>query len=290
MKRATFGAIVLSFSLGNSDLAAGAQQLPNRGGSFRFAVIGDSGTGGKRQYEIGSLLEEYHKTLRFQTVLMLGDNIYGADTPKDFQNKFELPYKALLDSKVKFFASLGNHDSPRQSSYKLFNMDGRRYYTFKPHDDVRFFALDSTAMDKPQLEWLEKELSGSGSDWKIAYFHHPIYSSGARHGSDLALRTALEPLFQKYGVSLVLAGHDHFYERTKPQGGIHYFVIGGSAKLRVGNVRPSSLSEKWFDQDNSFALMEIDGDTAHFQAISRAGATVDGGSFMRVSGANLKSK
>src|ERR1051325_7788766 len=141
MNRASFGVIVIFFGLGSLGSAARAQQLPNQAGSFRFAVIGDSGTGGKRQYEIGALLGEYQKTLRFQTVLMLGDNIYGSDTPKDFQNKFELPYKEILDAKVKFFAALGNHDSPRQSSYKHFNMGGRRYYTFKPHDDIRFFAL-----------------------------------------------------------------------------------------------------------------------------------------------------
>jgi hypothetical protein len=276
MKRATAITLVLFFSLG-----AWAQQPSNRADSFRVAVIGDSGTGGKAQYEVGALLSQYQKTFRFQTVLMLGDNIYGSDTAKDFQHKFELPYKALLDSGVKFYAALGNHDSPTQASYKLFNMDGRRYYTFKPRDGIRFFALDSSMVDKPQLQWLEKELAGSGSDWKIVYFHHPMYSSGAKHGSDLALRAVLEPLFVKYGVSVVLAGHDHFYERIKPQRGIYYFVIGGAAKLRVGNVRRTPLTEKAFDQDNSFVLMEIDQDTLHFQAISRTGSIVDTGSINR---------
>jgi len=76
MNRATAITLVLFFSLG-----AWAQQLSNRADSFRFAVIGDSGTGGKAQYEIGALLSQYQKTFRFQTVLMLGDNIYGSDTP-----------------------------------------------------------------------------------------------------------------------------------------------------------------------------------------------------------------
>ncbi len=278
MKRAAALAIFLFFSFG-----AAAQQLPNRAGSFRFGVIGDSGTGGTRQYTIGALLGEYQKSLGFQTVLMLGDNIYGRHRPKDFRKKFELPYQALLDAGVKFHAALGNHDSASQTFYKPFNMEGRRYYTFSPREGIRFFALDSTFMDKPQLEWIEKELAGSGSGWKIVYFHHPIYSSGARHGSDLPLRAVLEPLFVKYGVSLVLAGHDHFYERIKPQQGIYYFVIGGSAKLRARNVRRTPLTAKAFDLDNSFAVMEIDRDTLHFQAIGRKGATVDFGSFERVS-------
>ena len=228
-----------------------AQQLPNREGSFRFAVIGDSGTGARPQYEIGQLLASYQQQYLFKTVLMLGDNIYGSDSPADFVKKFELPYKSLLDSGVKFYASLGNHDSPRQATYKLFNMDGKRYFTFRPKLGIRFFVLDSTLMNRPQLEWIEKELAGSGSDWKIVYFHHPLYSSGARHGSDLPLRSALEPLFVKHGVAMVLAGHDHFYERIKPQQGIHYFVIGGSAKLRAGNVQRTSLTAKAFDRDLS---------------------------------------
>ena len=258
-----------------------AQSLPNHPDSFFFAVIGDSGTGARPQYEVGKVLASFQKTSPFKTVVMFGDNIYGSDTPRDFERKFELPYKSLLDLGVKFHAALGNHDSPRQTGYKPFNMGGKRYYTFKPKSGIRFFALDSTLMDKAQLEWLEKELKDSGSEWKIAFFHHPLYSSGARHGSDMGMRNLVEPLFVKYGVALALAGHDHFYERIKPQQGIQYFVAGGSAKLRAGNVRRTSLTAKAFDTDLSFVLMEIDGDTLHYQAVSRKGATVDSGSFER---------
>jgi 3',5'-cyclic AMP phosphodiesterase CpdA len=258
-----------------------AQQLPNFSDSFRFAVIGDSGTGARHQYEVGALLAKHHQTFPFKTVVMLGDNIYGDDSPRAMERKFEIPYKPLLEAGAKFHASLGNHDSPKQVSYKPFNMDGKRYYTFKPHDDVRFFALDSTSMDQQQMEWVEKELAASGSDWKIAFMHHPLYSSGARHGSDVPLRDVLEPLFIKHKVSLVLAGHDHFYERIKPQKGIYHFVAGGSAKLREGNVRRTALTAKAFDRDNSFVLMEIRKDTLYFQTISRNGDTVDSGSFDR---------
>src|SRR6266540_2083419 len=128
--------------------AAFAQSLPNRPGSFRFAVIGDSGTGLKPQYQVGERLASYLESLRFETVLMLGDNMYGSDSPKDYARKFELPYQPMLKAGVKFHASLGNHDSPRQAAYPLFNMGGKRYYTFRPHRNIRFFALDSTYMDK----------------------------------------------------------------------------------------------------------------------------------------------
>lgn len=254
---------------------------------FRCAVIGDTGTGGKAQYEVAARLADLQKRLLFQSVLMLGDNLYGGQEQKDFRTKFEMPYARLLEAGVQFHAVLGNHDSPSQQNYKPFHMDGRRYYTFKPQSGIRFFGLDSTRFDDAQRAWLEQELAQAGDDWKVVFFHHPIYSSGARHGSDLPLRAALEPLFVKHGVSLVLSGHDHFYERMKPQKGVHYFVAGGAAKLRPGNARRTAITAKAFDRDNSFLLLEFDGDVLHFQAISRTGETIDEGSIPKA-GANYQ--
>ena len=112
-----------------------------------------------RQYEIGEQMPNWYDRFQFPFVVMMGDNIYGSDRPQDFVKKFEAPYKALLDKGVKFYATLGNHDSREQRYYKLFNMDGKLYYTFKaPKEDVRFFALESTYMDPDQMKWLEDEL------------------------------------------------------------------------------------------------------------------------------------
>ena len=156
-------------------------ELPNNPGSLRFAVIGDSGSGGKAQYEVAGQIAAYRKMFPFEFVLMLGDNLYGREEPRDYEEKFEHPYKPLLDAGVKFYASLGNHDNPNERFYRQFNMNGERYYTFKPQGGIRFFALDSNYMDQKQLEWFEKQLMNSGSEWKICFFHHPIYSSGQRH-------------------------------------------------------------------------------------------------------------
>ena len=256
--------------------------LPNRPDSMRFAVIGDSGTGGGEQYELARIMAQYRQAFPFELVIMLGDNLYGRERPRDYEKKFEIPYKPLLESGVKFYASLGNHDDANQVNYKLFNMNGQRFYTFKPKADVRFFALDSNYMDRKQLEWLEKELKGSDSKWKIAFLHHPIYSSGGRHGSDLELRKVLEPLFLKYGVDAAFAGHEHFYERLKPQQGVAYFISGAAGKLRRGNIRSTGMTAKGYDQDRSFMLIEIAGDALHFQAINRKGETVDSGAYQQV--------
>ena len=252
--------------------------LPKKEGSVRFAAIGDSGTGGGAQREVAQRIAAVHKMYPFEFVIMMGDNLYGGESAGDYRRKFEEPYKPLLDAGVKFYAALGNHDDPAQRMYKPFNMGGERFYSFKaPKGSVRFFALDSNYMSKEQLAWLEKELSASDSEWKIPFFHHPLYSSGEKHGSDTVLRDQLEPLFVKYGVDVVFTGHEHFYERIKPQKGITYFISGNSAKLRKGNIGSSEITAKGFDQGYAFMVIEIAGDEMYFQTIDAGGRTIDSG-------------
>ena len=255
--------------------------LPNKPGTLKFAVIGDSGTGDSNQYRLAKVFSDMRRKFQYEFVIMAGDNMYGSQKASDYTKKFEIPYKPILDEGIKFYAALGNHDQPNQANYKLFNMNGKRFYTFRPKAGVRFFALDSNYMDKEQLDWLEKELAASGSDWKIPFFHHPLYSSGSTHGSDMALRDQLEPLFLKYSVDVVFSGHDHFYERIKPQKGIQYFVSGGAGKVRRGDLQDEGLMAKGFDAGYHFMLIEIDGDQMHFQVISDLGKTIDSGIVLR---------
>jgi len=252
--------------------------LPNRDGSFKFGVLGDFGTGDPPQYELADQMVKLHQRFKYDHIVLVGDNLYGSERPQDFVNKFERPYKPLLDAGVKFYASLGNHDAREQRYYKLFNMDGKLYYTFSPKANIRFFVLESTYPVPEQIQWVESELKASSSDWKIAYFHHPLYSSGDRHGSDLRLREVLEPLFVKYNVTVVLTGHDHFYERVKIEKNIAYFVVGSGGQLRKGNIdRGSGITARGFDTDLAFMAAEIAGDEMYFNVISRVGQTVDSG-------------
>lgn len=257
--------------------------FPNAEGSLKFAVLGDFGSGSAGQYETATRMAETHSTFPFEIVLLVGDNLYGAERAQDFRTKFEVPYGLLLEAKVKFYASLGNHDSRAQRHYEHFNMGGKLYYSFKaPRQDVKFFVLETTYPEPDQIKWLEAELKASTEKWKIAYFHHPLYSSGGRHGSDEQLRESLEPLFVKYGVSIVFSGHDHIYERIKPQQGITYFVTGSGGMLRAGGFRPNlPFSAKVNADTMVFLVAELLGDTMHFKAISREGTLVDEGSITR---------
>ena len=257
--------------------------LPNREGSLKFAVLGDFGTGDREQYQLADQMSKLHMRFPFEIVILVGDNMYGGERASDFRRKFEIPYRPLLEGGVKFYASLGNHDARNQRNYKLFNMDGKLYYSFKgPKQDVRFFALESTYPVPEQMTWVKDELQSSREDWKIPFFHHPLYSSGDRHGSDLELRATLEPLFLQHGVSVVFTGHDHFYERVKPQKGIVYFVVGNGGKLRAGNIdRSTGLTAKGFDTDLSFLAAEIIEDELTFNVVARNGQVVDSGVITR---------
>jgi hypothetical protein len=257
-----------------------AADLPLKPNSVRFAVIGDGGTGGKAQYDVARQMEEFRKRIGFDFVIMLGDNIYGGERPVDLKQKFEDPYKPLLDAGVRFYASLGNHDNPNQRFYKPFNMGEKRYYSFR-RGNAEFFALDSNYMDPQQLGWLNNALRDSGAAWKICYFHHPLYSDGKYHGADIDLRIRLEPVFRSSGVRVVFSGHEHLYERMLPHSGIYYSVLGNSGELRVHDLKQSSDVARGFDTDRAFMQVEIAGDQLYFQTISRAGQTVDSGEIDR---------
>ncbi len=253
--------------------------LPNRPDSLKFLVLGDFGTGESGQYALAQEMAKFYKTFPAQLAILVGDNLYGSERPQDFEHKFETPYKALLDAGVKFYASLGNHDSREQRYYKLFNMDGKLYYSFKaPKQDVRFIALESTYPVPEQIAWLEQTLKDAKEAWKIVFFHHPLYSSGKTHGSDVKLRETLEPLFIKYGVNVVFTGHDHIYERIKPQHGIQYFVSGSGGQLRKGDYTPNEpFSAKVYADAQVFMAVEIFETEMVFNAVSRAGTIVDSG-------------
>jgi predicted phosphodiesterase len=263
--------LVLSAS-GAADFA-----FPLQANSVRFAVIGDFGNGGPLQLDVARQMVKSRAVFPFEFVIMLGDNLLTGSQPADFDKDFAVPYKPLLDAGVPFYAALGNHDTTNERFYKPFNMNGANYYTYKK-GHVHFFVLDSNYMDPKQTAWVETELRGAGTgDWKICYFHHPLYSSARTHGPATDLRKVLEPLFVKYGVDVVLAGHEHVYERVLPQKGVYYFTEGASGELRSGDLAPSTITAKGFDADRSFMMIEIAGDDLYFQTTSRTGAAVDSG-------------
>jgi 3',5'-cyclic AMP phosphodiesterase CpdA len=249
----------------------------------RFAVIGDWGTGDHDGVGTARQMFAAHQRTSFDFIIAAGDNIYPNGSGRYFGKHFEQPFAGLLKDQIKFYAVLGNHDVDEgrqdQCQYPLFNMGGQNYYKFaRSNGMVEFFMLDSTDFDRTQMTWLENSLRESRAKWKIAVFHHPIYSSGKKHGSAVGLRKQLEPVFTRYGVNVAFSGHDHIYERTKPQQDIQYFVTGAGGKSRRGDVdMGSSIRAASFDEDNHFMLVELDDRQLSFQAISETGTVLDSG-------------
>jgi len=271
-------------------LAPNTLTLPNARSSIKFAVIGDSGRGSKEQHDVAARMNEYRARFDYKFVIMVGDNIYeGAASEDDYRLKFEEPYRALLGAGVKLYASPGNHDDTNEIFYKPFNMDGHRYYTFVPPVDpltrwdtrVRFFALDSTYVTREQVQWFDRESTQSKADWKIAFLHHPLYTSGRYGLAARAIRFGLESSFVSGGVNVVFSGHEHIYERAELQQGILYFISGGAGSLREGDAAASPIIARAYDRDYHFMLVEIDDDNLSFQAINRVGVTVDAGTLRR---------
>ena len=269
-------------------LAGGVAALPqNNPKTLSFAAIGDTGDGSKAQYAVAKQIDAYRQKTPFDFILMLGDNIYGGGKPKYFKAEFEDPYKDLLAAGVKFYAVLGNHDvleADYHVKYKDFNMGGKRYYNFVKGIEgadrlIEFFALDTnaeTALDQPQLDWLTKALADSKARWKVAFMHHSLFSSGKMHPPYLGMRNQLHPLFIKYKVNLVLAGHTHVYERIKQQDGVQYITEGSSGKIMRNNlVKGSPLTAYGNDQQQAFLLVHVTTKDLTVEAISMDGKQFD---------------
>jgi 3',5'-cyclic AMP phosphodiesterase CpdA len=231
---------------------------PRRGSSapFTFAAFGDFG----KQTESQQRLRDQMVRDSFRFLVTTGDNAYDAGRYTEFDTKVFQIYGSLF-SKVAVFPTLGNHDYATSNGapyLDLFSLprnawrasDQERYYSFD-YGNVHVVALDTntplnttdSAAGDDMFDWLRDDLSRTTQPWTIAVVHHAPYSTGA-HGSDSRVRSKLVPIFEQYGVDLVLSGHDHIYQRTKPlragqvtpvgQGGIVYVVTGAGSAANYG--------------------------------------------------------
>jgi hypothetical protein len=249
--------------------------------AVRFAVLGDFGSGDEKEFAIARQMAAVHDKVPLGLIVTAGDNVYPDGAADLFRERFERPFEGILQRKVPLYACLGNHDVKKgrgdQLAYQHFNMQGQAYYKLHAGNGMLdIFVLDSNRFDGVQLRWLNDRLARSTSLWKIAVFHHPLYSSGVTHGSDLELRAVLEPVLVRHGVSAVFSGHDHIYQRVTPQQGIQYFVTGAGGKIRKGDVDHSdSLVAASYDEDSHFMMVEANHHTLRFETITAAGLVID---------------
>lgn len=238
----------------------------------RFLAFGDSGSGTSDQY---ALLEQMY-TVPFDLIIHTGDVAYDDGTIDQFEDNVFGVYADLFRH-VPFMPAAGNHDyrtlqgAPFRDVFNLPGDSGEKWYSFD-WGPVHFVALDTEADYRTQAEWLDKDLAATSQPWKIIYMHRPPYSSGM-HGSDTTLRNVLAPVLERHGVQLVLAGHDHNYERIKPQRGVAYVVTGGGGvgTRGVGTSSFTALSEDVIH----FIYGEVHQDEMILHAIDATGREFD---------------
>jgi acid phosphatase type 7 len=249
---------------------------------FSFAVVGDSGSGGKGQLAVAALLER----LRPDLVLHTGDVVYPAGQERHYDRRFFAPYRNLIKT-VPLFPVLGNHDVRKgngaaflENFHPPLGSPGstKRYYSFD-WGNTHFVALDSElyhgdrgSNPEEQRDFLERDLATTRKRWKVAFLHRSPYGS-SRHGGDEKVREDLEPLFVKHGVDLVFSGHDHVYERTVPITGVTYVVSGGGGRRLYpagnGELTASSVSA------HHAVLVRVSGSRLLLEAVEVGGEVVD---------------
>lgn len=251
----------------------------------RFAAVGDNGSGGRQAMAVASQMARAYEVAPYELVALLGDICYYGNFVDRYDQVFRRPMGPLIDAGVAFELAIGNHDEGLRHSdegaeeidaeLRLLGTPGRYYVT--THGPVDLFYVDSSrpgafGPDAPtQWEWLDDALTDADGQWRIVCLHHPLYSSG-RHGSTLEARERLEPILRRHHVDLVLAGHDHHYERTHPIDGITYVVSGGGCKTtRVGHSPFTAVAASVLQ----FLIIDVDDDRLSGRCTGVDGTIID---------------
>jgi 3',5'-cyclic AMP phosphodiesterase CpdA len=211
---------------------------------LRLAVVGDIGHPGGRERATAAAITEAGRLRPYDALVLLGDNVYPRGDPAGLDDTVFEPFAEVLRDGARLWPILGNHDvmdGNAAANVVALGMPGRWYA--EELDDLLYVALDSNDLNGRQLAWLDRVLAGSDARWKIVALHHPPYSAGYQ-GSDLEARRLVSPILERHGVQLVLSGHEHDYERSRPIGGVTYVVSGaGSETRRTG--REWFTAEAW---------------------------------------------
>lgn len=199
----------------------------------RVAVAGDVGTADRQEAATAAAMAGRGAAGGWDALLLLGDNVYDNGDPTRTGPAVTEPFREVLRPGTALLAALGNHDvrdgnGPGQ--LRALRQPGSWFA--RRVGPLLVVVLDSNRPDDPeQLAFLEQTLRTSDATWTVAAMHHPMFSAGY-HGSSLDVRDAFAPVLTRYRVPLVLAGHDHDYQRTRQLAGTTYLVSGAAAKLR----------------------------------------------------------
>jgi tartrate-resistant acid phosphatase type 5 len=251
---------------------------------IRLAVIGDYGVADERAQDVADLVTGWHPDF----IITTGDNNYPAGEASTidrhigaYYHAFIAPYQGQYGpgSDInRFFPSLGNHDWLADAIPYLayFTLPGNeRYYDFV-WGPLHLFALDSHPREPDgvtpisiQAAWLQQAVTASQACWQMVYMHHPPFSSGP-HGSTPWMQWP----YQTWGVDVVLAGHDHTYERLLKDE-LPYFVNGLGGNVPYPFQEPVDDSVVRYNSDVGAMLVEASTTDLRFWFINREGRVID---------------
>jgi acid phosphatase len=248
--------------------------VPSASGATGIIAIGDFGVGGARQQALGSAVREFESRTSADVLVTLGDNDYTRG--RSFRANWTSSFGWLAAAGVDIAGTLGNHDveiGRGRYEFALLRMPGPYYV--RRVKDVELIVLDSNAITPAQTRWLTRTLARRSGFRRIVTFHHPPYTCGGHLGS-ATVRKAWVPLFERYGIRLVLSGHDHNYQRFE-RNGITYVVHGGGGaglyKLRAcprGYPRRLAARVGW-----GFLHLGVGSEGIEIQVLDLAGSAID---------------
>ena len=258
----------------------------------RIWAMGDMGDGSPNQVNVRDQYLKYvgNDNKKTDFVMLLGDNAYPNGTDSEYQGNFFNMYQQQFLKNNVLWPVPGNHEYYASSRtdknipyYQMFSLPKNgeaggvvsgheEYYSFD-YGNVHVIALDSDGIEdnqyrlsdtlSPQVVWLKKDLAANRQPWTIVMFHHPPFTKNS-HDSDAELelvliRQFLTPILDRYKVDLVLSGHSHIYERSKPMKGNTGFSNTFSDALHAF----STSSGRYDNSQNSCAYVNKSGGTIY---------------------------
>ena len=289
---------------GPDTLTAGDDTLhtaPPGAAPFRFVAFGDCGTGDANQYAVAARVGALNPDL----ALILGDVIYEGGEAANFTPRYFTPYRPIIRRSV-WYPVVGNHDIVTSNGQPFLDafylptnsVDGtEKYYSFD-YGNAHFAAIDGNQpFNTNMYGWLDADLAQTTKPWKFVYFHQPMYSDPGVHGSDLTLRSYLEPILVGHDVDVVFQGHNHYYSRSYPirngvavdtaqgssyhnPGGVIYIVAGGGGRGLYGVTNTDPLIRSAFSVFHT-ASVDVVGDSINVQAVLPDGTVFDSFSIVK---------
>ncbi len=261
---------------------------PPPGAPFTFAAWGDSRSNPKMVERLAGVI------LRSGAMVSVhsGDLVHRGSELHEWNEMFFGPCRELLRN-VPLFATIGNHDrgplpesrfSRKEYTEALALPGNERYYSFD-YGDAHFLVLDTNSDawdDDEQFEFARRDLAATGAKWRFVVWHHPVFSTGG-HTSEIGVRTKYCPLLARYNVDMVICGHDHDFQLSRPilhryekqQRSPYIHLVAGGGGANLHQVHEDAL---WFGRGRSFhhvVVCSVDGDVMKCRVLDESGQVAE---------------